>query len=199
MNNRRRALRHLGAAPLALSTWFWPRAALAQSFAFSKPVRWIVPYAAGGLPDTVARVYAKHLAENEGDLRSELLPVDKALALKELREMIEGDAGKRMSASGFVRELEQLGLSAISRRQLGRLEFLVGLSEVLPVTLRIDPGTSGLGNNQIDQLINLKKGLLKFWCDKNKLDQTFEILWDQELSVYDAYGYFEIEDRKSVV
>lgn len=139
-------------------------------------------------------VYAKHLAENEGDLRSELLPVDKALALKELREMIEGDAGKRMSASGFVRELEQLGLSAISRRQLGRLEFLVGLSEVLPVTLRIDPGTSGLGNNQIDQLINLKKGLLKFWCDKNKLDQTFEILWDQELSVYDANGYFEIDD-----
>ncbi|HMS04682.1 MAG TPA: tripartite tricarboxylate transporter substrate binding protein [Burkholderiaceae bacterium] len=66
MNNRRRALRHLGAAPLALSTWFWPRAALAQSFAFSKPVRWIVPYAAGGLPDTVARVYAKHLAERIG-------------------------------------------------------------------------------------------------------------------------------------
>ncbi len=32
----------------------------------SKPVRWVVPYAAGGLPDTIGRVLAQKLAENLG-------------------------------------------------------------------------------------------------------------------------------------
>src|SRR5262245_62707970 len=31
-----------------------------------KPIRWIVPYAAGGLPDTLSRVIAQRLGENLG-------------------------------------------------------------------------------------------------------------------------------------
>ena len=41
--------------------------ALAQpAFNFSRPVKFIVPYAPGGLPDTVARVFALRIAERIG-------------------------------------------------------------------------------------------------------------------------------------
>lgn len=44
-----------------------PLAALSQAPAYpSKPVKFIVPYAAGGLPDTVARVVAQRLGERLG-------------------------------------------------------------------------------------------------------------------------------------
>lgn len=40
--------------------------ARAQAFQFTKPVKFIVPYAPGGLPDTVARVYAQRIGERIG-------------------------------------------------------------------------------------------------------------------------------------
>ena len=40
--------------------------AVAQDAYPSKPVRWIVPYAAGGLPDTIARVLAQKVSESLG-------------------------------------------------------------------------------------------------------------------------------------
>lgn len=52
-------------AALALAIAALPLAASAQSFP-SKPVRLIVPYAAGGLPDSVARIVAQKLTERMG-------------------------------------------------------------------------------------------------------------------------------------
>ncbi len=44
-----------------------PRAwAQAAAFNFTKPVKFIVPYAPGGLPDTVARVFAQRIGERIG-------------------------------------------------------------------------------------------------------------------------------------
>ena len=40
--------------------------ALAQSGYPNKPIKLIVPYAAGGFPDTVARIFSKHLGERFG-------------------------------------------------------------------------------------------------------------------------------------
>ncbi len=57
---KRRTLAALGLALAAA-----PLAALAQPFP-SKPVKFIVPYAAGGLPDTVARIVAQKLTERMG-------------------------------------------------------------------------------------------------------------------------------------
>lgn len=56
MQQRRTVL--LGAAALALSSL-----AGAQTAYPNKPIRFIVPYAAGGLPDTVARVLAQRLTD----------------------------------------------------------------------------------------------------------------------------------------
>jgi len=43
-----------------------PALALAQAAYPSKPIKFIVPYAAGGLPDTVARIFAQRLTERLG-------------------------------------------------------------------------------------------------------------------------------------
>ena len=51
-------LRMLAVLGLSGSVW-------AQGFP-SKPVKFIVPYAAGGLPDTVARIVAQKLTERMG-------------------------------------------------------------------------------------------------------------------------------------
>ena len=50
---------------LALALAAFPLATLAQSWP-SKPVKLIVPYAAGGLPDSVARIVAQKLTERMG-------------------------------------------------------------------------------------------------------------------------------------
>lgn len=52
-------------AALALAVAALPLVASAQSFP-SKPVKFIVPYAAGGLPDSVARIVAQKLTERLG-------------------------------------------------------------------------------------------------------------------------------------
>lgn len=57
--------RHL--VVLAMSIACAPLAATAQSHTFpNKPVKFIVPYAAGGLPDSVARIVAQRLTERLG-------------------------------------------------------------------------------------------------------------------------------------
>ena len=56
-------LQEIAAALLALAVWS-PLAA--QDGYPSKPVRWIVPYAAGGLPDTIARATAQKVSESLG-------------------------------------------------------------------------------------------------------------------------------------
>lgn len=51
---------------LAMGLFLAPLAALAQTAYPAKPVKFIVPYAAGGLPDTVARVVAQRLGDRLG-------------------------------------------------------------------------------------------------------------------------------------
>jgi tripartite-type tricarboxylate transporter receptor subunit TctC len=66
---QRRFLRALAAACLTTACLALPLAAPAQTPAAgypSKPVKFIVPYAPGGLPDTVARVVAHRLTERMG-------------------------------------------------------------------------------------------------------------------------------------
>jgi tripartite-type tricarboxylate transporter receptor subunit TctC len=64
MKSRRTFL--LAAALLAAATLAAPVLAQAQAGYPNKPIKFIVPYAPGGLPDTVARVFAQRLGERVG-------------------------------------------------------------------------------------------------------------------------------------
>lgn len=58
--------RHLLQAALLLACGLIPALSQAQAVYPNRPIRFIVPYSAGGLPDTVARVYAQRLGEKLG-------------------------------------------------------------------------------------------------------------------------------------
>ncbi len=64
MQQRRTLL--LATALLAVGTLAVPPLASAQTAYPNKPIRFIVPYSAGGLPDTVARIFAQRLGERLG-------------------------------------------------------------------------------------------------------------------------------------
>ena len=61
----RRAL-VLTCAALASGLMALPQAASAQAAYPNKPIKFVVPYSAGGLPDTVARIFAQRLTEKLG-------------------------------------------------------------------------------------------------------------------------------------
>jgi tripartite-type tricarboxylate transporter receptor subunit TctC len=58
--------REVLAAAILAAPAFPMRAQPVADFSFTKTVKFIVPYSAGGLPDTVARVYAQRIAERIG-------------------------------------------------------------------------------------------------------------------------------------
>jgi tripartite-type tricarboxylate transporter receptor subunit TctC len=63
---KRRTLAAMPLTALVIAAGFSPLLASAQANYPSKPVKFIVPYAAGGLPDTVARTVAQRLGERLG-------------------------------------------------------------------------------------------------------------------------------------
>jgi tripartite-type tricarboxylate transporter receptor subunit TctC len=54
------------ATALALSGIYLPNSAIAQAGYPNRAIKFVVPYAAGGLPDTVARIFAQRLGERLG-------------------------------------------------------------------------------------------------------------------------------------
>jgi len=63
MTHRRRAI---AAAALLTATMFVPMLAHAQATYPDRTIRFVVPYSAGGLPDTVARIFAQRLGDRLG-------------------------------------------------------------------------------------------------------------------------------------
>jgi tripartite-type tricarboxylate transporter receptor subunit TctC len=61
-----RSRRTLVLAVTAASLGWLPHAAHAQAAYPNKPIKFVVPYSAGGLPDTVARIFAQRLTERLG-------------------------------------------------------------------------------------------------------------------------------------
>jgi tripartite-type tricarboxylate transporter receptor subunit TctC len=61
-----RSLKRIGGLLAALALLHLSAPAFAQDAWPVKPVRWVVPYSAGGLPDTIARIVAQKLSEMLG-------------------------------------------------------------------------------------------------------------------------------------
>ena len=63
---KQRRILLLVSAMLTAGAFTLPMLAGAQSAYPNKPIKFVVPYSAGGLPDTVARIYAQRLADRLG-------------------------------------------------------------------------------------------------------------------------------------
>lgn len=86
-----------------------------------------------------------HLVENE--LRGDMVLIDKARAVMELKNLLQLESGKNLSKSEFERLLKQMGYP-ISRRQLTRFEYAAGFLEpLIPMAL-----AEGLGGREVDRL-----------------------------------------------
>lgn len=137
-------------------------------------------------------VYARHLAENEGEMRCELLAIDKAHAMAELKLLIEQEEGQQLAQDKFTKRLNDFGLATVSARQQTRLAYVLKLDEALPNYLRRG---NGISNNLVDQIIKIDKTYKHVWCSVyNKLDYVFDATWNEVIRKYDDEDNIEIND-----
>ena len=105
-----------------------------------------------------------HLVEN--DARGELLFIDRARAVRELRDLIEQETGAPISATRFAALLRERGYS-IDQPTVSRLDYAIEtLFPVIPTALR-----SGVGRPAIDRIRKLDKILVTF-LEGRRRDQT---------------------------
>ncbi|MGH8570198.1 MAG: ParB family protein, partial [Gammaproteobacteria bacterium] len=96
-----------------------------------------------------------HLVEN--DARGELIFIDRARAVHELRRLLEQETGTVLSARQLATLLRERGYG-IDHPTVGRLEYAVEtLLPVIPAALR-----AGMGRPAIDQIRKLEKTLNNF-------------------------------------
>ncbi|MGH8626009.1 MAG: ParB family protein, partial [Gammaproteobacteria bacterium] len=96
-----------------------------------------------------------HLVEN--DARGELIFIDRARAVHELRRLLEQETGRSLSARELATLLRERGYG-IDHPTIGRLEYAVEtLLPVIPAALR-----AGMGRPAIDQIRKIEKTLTTF-------------------------------------
>lgn len=117
----------------------------------------------------VSETLIAHLVEN--DARGELLFIDRARAVSELRGLLEQEAGQKLSTRELTATLRARGYT-IDPATISRMAFAVDvLSPVIPIALR-----SGLGPSQIDRIRKLHKitlGILgRRKCERSLVEET---------------------------
>ena len=126
-----------------------------------------------------SHVLSAHLIENE--LRGDMVLIDKAFAVKDLKAQFEKESGGSSTRSAFQRRLETIGYS-LSRRQLIRFEYATEmLDAVIPEVL-----CAGLGGKKIDEIRDLENAYVRF-CD-GKVDQL-ELLFADVMSLHDGESW----------
>jgi len=104
-------------------------------------------------------ILSAHLIENE--LRGDLVLIDKAFAVRDLKIQFENEAGEPLSRNGFLKQLDRIGFK-LSKRQLIRYEYATeSLDALIPETLR-----ANLGGRVIDRLRTLENNYREF-CENN--------------------------------
>jgi ParB family protein of integrating conjugative element (PFGI_1 class) len=103
-------------------------------------------------------VLCAHLIENE--LRGEMTLIDKAYAIRELKQQLETEANTTFSRSEFCKRAKAQGFT-ISRRHLIRFDYALTLDQLIPSTLR-----QGLGANRIDSIKAMENAYHELCADK---------------------------------
>lgn len=139
-----------------------------------------------------AQVLADHIGENEN--RGQMLFIEKALALRTLRQTLEHETGETLTQRDFARHLQdpdrKLGLS-VSRTQMQRLEYAAEvLYPLLPEALK-----AGLGPRHVEQIQQLEARLIAYGQRRGgEIDEAvFRALFGEVLSRHDG-PEFHFED-----
>ncbi len=142
-------------ATATLAICFTPLASLAQQAYPSKPVKFIVPYAPGGLPDTVARVVAKNLGERLG----QSVVVDNrpggngVVAYQTLLQSTPGDGHAFIVSDGSMLSITPL-INKAATYQVGKDIFPVSLIARSPLFVVAHPRT---GVSTFKEFVSLVK------------------------------------------
>ncbi|MDZ7840836.1 MAG: ParB family protein [Gammaproteobacteria bacterium] len=131
-----------------------------------------------------AHVLTAHLIEN--DTRGDLIFIDKALAVQELRRIIEADTGQELSLRKLAEALQARGYG-LAPGTLSRMDYAVEvLLPLIPETLR-----DGLGRPQIERLRRLESVCRRCWREWRGDDDTskFDALFNNTLSEHDGPGW----------
>lgn len=123
-------------------------------------------------------VICAHLIENE--LRGDMTLIDKAYAIRELKNQLETETNTTFSRSEFCKRAKTQGYT-ISRRHLIRFEYALELDQLIPNVLR-----NGLGANRIDTIKTTEKAYREFSQDKT--DQ-FAPLFAHIMSTHDGEAW----------
>lgn len=98
-----------------------------------------------------------HIREN--DLRSDLTFIDRALAIQELRQMLEAEAGKTLSQRELRDQLKAYGYQ-VSHTMIRWYDYTVDtLHPAIPTVLQ-----SGMGRPQIQRIYELQRGFARAWA-----------------------------------
>lgn len=103
-------------------------------------------------------VLTAHLIENEK--RGEMLFIDKALAIRELKQIYEQEQNNTLSLRKLLEQLKQDGY-AVNLNLLSRIDYAVDvLLPAIPEALR-----AGMGRPTIERIRQLQSAFSSYWCD----------------------------------
>lgn len=127
-----------------------------------------------------AHVLTAHLIEN--DKRGDLVFIDKALAIRELRRIIEAETGHGLSLRDLATELQARGYG-LNAGLLSRLDYAANvLLPLIPEALR-----SGLGRPQIDRIRKLESACREYLSTTGAVEIAhFDSLFGAILSEHDG-------------
>lgn len=117
-------------------------------------------------------VLAAHLIENEK--RGDMLFIDKALAVRELKTMFESEDGKQYSFRQLSQRLRDAGY-AVDLNLLSRMDYALDvLLPLIPEALR-----AGMGRPQIARIRQIEKAFQAYWTryanqDENAFTDVFQ-------------------------
>lgn len=110
-------------------------------------------------------VLAAHLIENEK--RGDMLFIDKALAVRELKTMFESEDGKQYSFRQLTQRLREAGY-AVDLNLLSRMDYAVDvLLPLIPEALR-----AGMGRPQIARIRQIEKAFQAYWIQYANQDEA---------------------------
>lgn len=128
-----------------------------------------------------SHVLTAHLIENE--LRGDMVLIDKALAVMELKAQFEAETGTTLKRSEWVRSLKAAGLT-VSRTLLITFEYAATvLYPLIPTALQ-----AGMGSGPVERIRKLEKVIRAYWQQKVPPEHAdaFDELWPEYLRRHDA-------------